>query len=218
MNQQPQALTVFNFQEQETRITLIDGNPWWLAIDVCTILDHSDVSMAVSRLDEDEKLIQAMFVSGQSRQTWLVNESGLYHLIFTSRKSEAETFRRWVTHEVLPAIRKTGRYILPGQEQIEALAEITEMRKELTRLRRVFISDKPYRVSSPREQLSLSDNIIRLIRRFAGRGKEAPTLRQFGQYLKNVDASTLKSTLNEMVAQGLIHEDSTYKRTRYELI
>ncbi len=114
MNQQPQALTVFNFQEQETRITLIDGNPWWLAIDVCTILDHSDVSMAVSRLDEDEKLIQAMFVSGQSRQTWLVNESGLYHLIFTSRKSEAETFRRWVTHEVLPAIRKTGRYILPA--------------------------------------------------------------------------------------------------------
>jgi prophage antirepressor-like protein len=114
------ALQLFSFGEQDLRVAIVDGEPWWVAKDVCKILEHSDVSMAVSRLDEDEKLIQAMFVSGQNRNMLLVNESGLYHLVFTSRKKEARIFRRWVTDEVLPDIRKTGSYSIqqPTQEQI----------------------------------------------------------------------------------------------------
>lgn len=94
----------------EIRTISITGEPWFIAKDVCTALVLSDVSMTVKRLDDDEKLIQTVLVSGQGREMWFVNESGLYNLIFQSRKPEARSFRRWVTHEVLPQIRKTGGY------------------------------------------------------------------------------------------------------------
>lgn len=119
--EQEKALQIFNFQDQELRTTIVDGESWWLASDVCKILDHSDVSMAVSRLDEDEKLIQTLLVSGQHRNVITVNESGLYHLIFTSRKEQAQQFRKWVTGEVLPAIRKTGSYSLSDRLDYAAL-------------------------------------------------------------------------------------------------
>ena len=69
-----------------------------------------DVSMSLKSLDDDEKLTQTLFVSGQNRSMWTINEPGLYGLILRSRKSEAANFKRWVKHEVLPKIRKTGAY------------------------------------------------------------------------------------------------------------
>lgn len=116
-----QALTPFNFNSQAVRTTTDpSGQVWFIAQDVCTCLDLNDTSKAVSRLDDDEKLIRTVFVSGQNREILTVNESGLYSLIFTSRKPEAKTFKKWVTSEVLPEIRKTGGY---GQitPQIQAL-------------------------------------------------------------------------------------------------
>ncbi|WP_400162891.1 BRO family protein [Brevibacillus sp. TJ4] len=100
----------FSFQDKQVRVVVRDGDPWFVARDVCEVLDLSDTSMAIRRLDEDEKLTQTMFVSGQNREVWLVNEPGLYALILTSRKPEAKTFKRWITHEVIPSIRKTGVY------------------------------------------------------------------------------------------------------------
>ena len=77
---------------------------WWLlwcvAADVCTALDLANVSMAMSRLDDDEKLLRTVFVAGQSREVLTINESGLYNLIFTSRKEEAKRFKKWVTQSV----------------------------------------------------------------------------------------------------------------------
>lgn len=91
-------------------------NPLFLAKDVAEWIEHSDVSMMLRKVDEDEKLIQTLFVSGQGRETWTVNESGLYGLIFLSRKPEAKAFREWVTNEVLPSIRRTGAYsVCPTQ-------------------------------------------------------------------------------------------------------
>lgn len=104
---------VFNYEGSEVRTVRNAQDVFFIAKDVCEVLDHSDVSVAVSRLDEDEKLTQTMFVSGQNRKVWLVNESGLYLLIMTSRKKEAKQFKRWITHEVLPAIRKHGAYMTP---------------------------------------------------------------------------------------------------------
>ena len=92
---------IFNASNQQVRTVIIDNEPYFVAKDVCDILQLSDVSMAVSRLDDDEKLTQLLLVSGQRRQMWCVNESGLYHLIFQSRKEEAKAFRKWVTSEVL---------------------------------------------------------------------------------------------------------------------
>lgn len=103
----------FNYGEHEVRTVRKGQDIYFVAKDVCEVLDHSDVSTAVSRLDDDEKLTQTMFVSGQNRKVWLVNESGLYSLIMTSRKQESKKFKRWVTHEVLPAIRQHGAYMTP---------------------------------------------------------------------------------------------------------
>lgn len=98
------------------RMKMIDGESWFIAKDICCALGLQDVSMTVKRLDDDEKLIQTLFVSGQGRETWTVNESGLYGLIFLSRKPEAKAFRKWVTNEVLPSIRRTGAYsVCPTQ-------------------------------------------------------------------------------------------------------
>ena len=103
-------LIEFNFNENPVRSILIDGNPFFIARDICLSLDIEDTSKAVSRLDEDEKLSRTLFVSGQNRNVTLINESGLYSLILTSRKDAAKKFKKWITSEVLPEIRKTGSY------------------------------------------------------------------------------------------------------------
>jgi prophage antirepressor-like protein len=101
----------FIYEQKQVRTVEMNNTVWFVAKDICEILDHSQVSKAVERLDEDEKLLGTIFLSGQNRETWLVNESGLYSLILTSRKPEAKKFKKWVTHEVLPTIRKTGGYV-----------------------------------------------------------------------------------------------------------
>jgi len=97
------------------------GNPWFVAADVCGALDIRNTSDAVARLDEDEKRVttlgtnEGLQTQGFGPQSFnVINESGLYSLILTSCKEEAKRFKRWVTQEVLPSIRKTGSYSLAG--------------------------------------------------------------------------------------------------------
>lgn len=101
-------IQTFNFNSAPLR-TLTDkaGDPWFVAKDVCDILGHSNVSMALNRLDDDER---SKFNLGRQGEANIVNESGLYVLVLGSRKPEAHEFKRWVTHEVLPSIRKHGIY------------------------------------------------------------------------------------------------------------
>lgn len=120
------------------RATLIDNEPYFIAKDVCNVLQLTDVSKSVERLDEDEKLIRKVFVSGQNREVIMVNESGLYNLIFRSNKSEAKAFRKWVTSEVLPSIRKTGTYTtaLP-RTYAEALRQLADTVEAKTTIREI---------------------------------------------------------------------------------
>lgn len=99
----------FDFKGAALR-TLTDktGEPWFVAKDVCDILEISNVTMALQKLDDDER---SKFNLGRQGETNIVNEAGLYVLVLGSRKPEAHEFKRWVTHEVLPQIRKTGGYI-----------------------------------------------------------------------------------------------------------
>lgn len=105
----------FDFKGAPLR-TLTDeaGEPWFVAKDVCDILGHSNVSMALDRLDDDER---SKLNLGRQGETNIVNEAGLYVLVLGSRKPEAHEFQRWVTHEVLPSIRKHGGY-MAGQERM----------------------------------------------------------------------------------------------------
>lgn len=116
------ALQLFSYEGNKVRtITDERGELWWVATDVCEILGLSNVADAVSRLDDDEKSTIALTdsIHGNPNRT-IVNEPGLYTLILGSRKPEAKAFKRWVTHEVLPAIRKTGKYAITQKQFIEA--------------------------------------------------------------------------------------------------
>lgn len=125
MSNEINLLTNFDFGGFPVRVVGSFDEPWFIAQDVCDALDISNVSQAVSGLDEDEAGICTAYTSSegvasdvtpsaplsQRRELLTVSESGLYALIFKSRKAEAKKFKRWVTHEVLPEIRKTGGYV-----------------------------------------------------------------------------------------------------------
>lgn len=109
-------LQIFNHQDfGQIRAVEQDGEPWFVAADVCRALEHTNVNMALDRLNEDEKSKFGLGLPGGD--TWCVNEPGLYSLVLGSRKPEAKAFKRWITHEVLPSIRKTGVYVLPTVKQ-----------------------------------------------------------------------------------------------------
>jgi prophage antirepressor-like protein len=111
------ALTTFEYQNNRPiRTVMIDGAPWFYATDLCRILDLSYPTEALRSLEDDEKLTLSNAKDqtghGEAQSYNLISESGLYALIFKSRKPEAKVFRRWVTSEVLPKIRKTGAFSL----------------------------------------------------------------------------------------------------------
>lgn len=89
---------------------MANGQPYFVAVEVCEILGLDQVTRAIESLDDDEKLTLPIVRAGQTRNVNCVSESGLYALIFKSRKPEAKAFRKWVTSEVLPTLRRTGRY------------------------------------------------------------------------------------------------------------
>jgi prophage antirepressor-like protein len=105
-----QLQQIFQYQEHQVRTVIKDGEPWFAAKDVCEILDISKHRDAVSRLDNDERGSVLVDTPGGTQSLSAVNEFGLYSLILRSRKPEAKQFKRWVTHEVIPTIRKTGSY------------------------------------------------------------------------------------------------------------
>ncbi|EDZ47845.1 BRO family, N-terminal domain protein [Rhodobacterales bacterium Y4I] len=109
----------FDFNTKQVRVVSRDGSPWFVAKDVCDALGIGNPSMAVASLEEDEVTLST--IEGSHRPTNLISESGLYALIFQSRKAEAKAFRKWVTSTVLPAIRKTGSYV-SGEEHLDPTA------------------------------------------------------------------------------------------------
>ena len=106
----------------KVRTLNLNGEPWFVAVDVCSVLDLSNPTIAVRRLDEDER---AKFNLGRQGDATIVNEPGLYTLVLGSRKPEAKAFKRWITHEVIPAIRKHGVYIT--DEKLKLFAEHPEL-------------------------------------------------------------------------------------------
>lgn len=109
----------FNPNNAPVRVQVINGEPWFVAKDVCQALGVEKYRDAVNRLDDDEKGCPVVVdTPGGLQSMTAVNESGLYNLIFQSRKAEARAFRKWVTGEVLPTLRKTGRYELKRKSEV----------------------------------------------------------------------------------------------------
>jgi anti-repressor protein len=135
-------LQKFMYSNQEVRSTVIDGEPWFVAKDVCSVLEISKYRDALSRLEEDERGSVLVDTLGGSQEMGAVNEYGLYSIIMMSRKPEAKQFKRWITHEVIPSIRKTGMYGVPTNlpDALRLAAEIEEKR---VLLEQKIEADKP---------------------------------------------------------------------------
>ncbi len=110
------------------RTIIINDEPWFVAVDVCKILEIKNTTQAINRLDNDER---TMFNIGRQGNTNIINEYGLYTLILASRKQEARQFKRWITHDVIPEIRKKGSYNANMKESDEEV--ITKAVKILNR-------------------------------------------------------------------------------------
>lgn len=108
------SIQIFNYQNSEVRTVELNGEPWFVLKDVCEVLGISNHKMTAQRLDADEVSLTDLTDSmGRQQETTVINESGLYNVILRSDKPEAKPFRKWVTSEVLPFIRKHGAYMTP---------------------------------------------------------------------------------------------------------
>lgn len=187
-------LQIFNYNGNEVRTVQKDGEPWWILKDVCGVLGLKNPTMIAERLEDDE--VTKLNLGGLSGETNIINESGLYNVILRSDKPEAKPFRRWVTGEVLPSIRKTGSYTLPqttdgkiallAQGHMELKAEVDEIKTDLEMLK----MDLPL---LPIE----ADKITEVVRRkgvylLGGKQSEAYSNRSLRQKLYNNIYSNLK--------------------------
>lgn len=162
-------MQIFNNEQfGEVRTVLQNGEPWFVAADVCRALDIAPT--ATRRLDDDEKGLRSTQTLGGMQEIVIINEPGLYSLVLGSRKPEAKAFRRWITHEVIPAIRKTGGYIA-GEENMtddELVAKALLITTEKLRQREARIAalsaqieeDRPYTHFG--KSISASDSAILL--------------------------------------------------------
>lgn len=138
------------------RSILIDGDPWFVAADVCKALGLEKTNRALSRLDDDEKGAHSVSTPGGRQRMSIISESGLYSLILGSRKPEARAFKRWITHEVIPSIRKHGAYMTDSlldaleahpeavPEYLNRLRSENARNRELTRCLRLALPKAEY--------------------------------------------------------------------------
>lgn len=150
----------FDFKGAALR-TLTDenGEPWFVAKDVCDILEISNPSDALKRLDDDER---SRFNLGRQGETNIVNEAGLYVLVLGSRKPEAHEFKRWVTHEVLPQIRKTGGYIptTDADDDMTILAKAVMIGQRTMEAQKRKIAAQQSRIDELQPKASMWDNFV----------------------------------------------------------
>ena len=126
-------ITIFKYKSDKVRTIIKDGEPWFVLKDVCVVLGITNPTVVSNRLEEDE--VTKYNLGGLSGDSNIINESGLYSVILLSRKPEAKRFKKWITSEVLPEIRKTGSYLRTPQTYIQALEALIESEKQKERLK-----------------------------------------------------------------------------------
>ncbi|WP_303708446.1 MULTISPECIES: phage antirepressor KilAC domain-containing protein [Microbacterium] len=118
------ALEVFDYADRQVRTVAVDGEVWFVLADICGVLGVANVGNVAARLDEADIRQTDISSGGQRRAVTIVSESGMYEVVIRSDKPEARRFRWWVTHEVIPAIRRTGTYAVETPEQLMARAVV----------------------------------------------------------------------------------------------
>lgn len=142
-------LQVFaNAEFGEIRTLEIDGQPWFVGKDVADILEYTNPPKALrDHVDNEDKLTERIVLSGQNRNVTFINESGLYSLILSSKQPQAKAFKRWVTTDVLPAIRNHGSYVVPSNMSLtteDAFIQLFQTQKEIKQEQQAMKNDLVY--------------------------------------------------------------------------
>lgn len=134
-------LVPFTYGDRPVRTVLVDGEPWFVAADVCAVLGLTNITEALRGLDQDEfRTTEVVDSAGRNQQGYIVNEPGLYSLILRSRKPEAKPFKRWIVHEVVPSIRRTGSYGQPAFPDITTPSGVLAMAERFTTTARQLVA------------------------------------------------------------------------------
>ena len=142
------------------RTTIIDGEPWFVAADVCHALDIGNPSDALNRLDSDERTLVSIEGASNGKPVNGVNEPGLYSLVLGSRKPEAKAFKRWITHDVIPAIRKTGGYHVPQSPEEQMAQGLLAAQKLLAEKDKRIEEMRPKEIFADAVSVSKTDILI----------------------------------------------------------
>ena len=183
------SLELFHFKGRQVRTIQLDGEPWFVAADVCDVLGLSNPSQALSYLDRDERRLITNEAWRTNGNMAIVSEPGLYSLVLRSRRPEAKGFRRWIAHEVIPALRQTGGYLMPAVSAstvgpsnllqfsrrdllnlaLEAEAECEELRPKAAFFDRVADSSDSFSLAETAKMLETEgygrNNLIKFLRR-----------------------------------------------------
>lgn len=145
----------------QVRTVMQDGEPWFVAADVCKALDLDKTWNALQRLDEDEKGTTSISTLGGVQEMAIVNEPGLYSLVLGSRKKEAKDFKRWITHEVIPTIRKTGGYVHNSEVFIQNyLPFADDTTKQLFRLTLDVVDKQNKQIAEQQKEIAEKSSVI----------------------------------------------------------
>ena len=142
------------------RTTIIGGEPWFVAADVCRALDLGNPTRALDRLDNDERTLISIKGASNGKPVNGVNEPGLYSLVLGSRKPEAKKFKRWITHEVIPAIRKTGGYHVPQSPEEQMAQGLLAAQKLLAEKDKRIEEMRPKEIFADAVSVSKTDILI----------------------------------------------------------
>ena len=204
------SITTYRHEQFGTiRTTTIDGEPWFVASDIAKALGYADATHMTRRLDEDEKGLHSVETLGGKQQMNIISEAGLYNAILGSKVEGAKAFKRWVTHEVLPSIRKTGSYSIPetdddllaralivAQDRVRAIeGRATELEMENEEQREMIEVMRPKALFADAVAVSDTDipvgDLAKILKRNGfnvGRNRLFETLRKDG-FLMNQDSS-----------------------------
>lgn len=184
------------------RVVENDGEPWFVGKDVAEILGYKDTSDAMKKhVDNDDKLTRQFADSGQNREMYIINESGLYSLILSSKLPQAKAFKHWVTSDVLPSIRKTGGYI-SGQEQMSP----EELMAKALQVANNIIAERDKRIS----QLTVSNQIMQPKADYFDELVDRNLLTNFRQTAKELKVKE-KVFVSFLIDKNYIYRDSKGK-------
>lgn len=194
-------ISTFKFGNSPLRAVMVGGEPWFIAKDVAEILGHKNPQRAVRvHVDDEDKGVTEMVTPGGTQQVVIINESGIYSLVFCSKVPQAKEFKRWVTHKVLPTIRKTGQYLVGKQDSYMIENRILRAKR--------WIEEEEVRVQlqDDNQKLKIETNVLKPKAEFFDQMMNDDCLSNFRDFAKQIGMKQ-KSLMHYLETNGYIYYD-----------